>query len=221
MSGPIVLVHAQLPTIKPSDPCYSDESSWVWVPCLEFPIDRVNLLQFSTKPLKWIRYCIGAVTGAQGHLSRKADSLDVIDYDQPLSSDSESMSLYYHVGDAEKEHMFPTDPHLADPHKTNSVHSRAATTTSSIACEGFHQDLRDRDTCCLVTASDEVLCDAAHLVPHCRGDDVRIFGYTYAPSSLRSTFTQLQPTDTTLCLGGCSTSRRSPHVDAAAAKKTL
>ncbi|KAM5542414.1 hypothetical protein V8D89_003873 [Ganoderma adspersum] len=162
---------SKLPTIRPGGLGYSDPSTWVWVPCLEFPVDRVNELQFSSKPLKWIRYCIGAVTGTQGHLSHKADSLDVVDYDQPLSSDSASMALYYHVSDAERELMFPTDPHLADRPKTSSVHSFAATTTSSVACEGFHQDLRDRDTRCLITASDEVFCDAIHLVPHCRDDE--------------------------------------------------
>ncbi|KAI1782346.1 hypothetical protein LXA43DRAFT_1104239 [Ganoderma leucocontextum] len=171
MSGPVVLVHAQMPTVKPSDPRYSNASTWVWVPCLEFPVHRVNRLQFSSKPLKWIRYCIGAVTGAQGHLSRKADSLDIIDYDQALSSDSESMLLYYYISDAEKEHMFPTDPHLADLHKTNSVHSRAATTTSSVACEAFHQDLQERDTRCVVLGWEEDYCDAAHLVPHCKDDE--------------------------------------------------
>ena len=173
MAGPTILIHAQLPTVKPSDPGYSDMSTWVWVPCLEFPVDRVNELQFSSKPLKWIRYCIGAVTGTQGHLSHNADSLDVVDYDQPLSSESASMALYYHVSDAERELLFPTDPHLADTPKTSSVHSYAATTTSSVACEAFHQDLRDRDTRCLITGSEEVFCDAIHLVPHCRDDEVR------------------------------------------------
>ena len=167
-----VLVHSQLPTVKPSDPRYSDTSCWVWVPCLEFPVERVNRLQFSTKPLKWMRYCIGAVAGARGDLSLKAGSLEVIDYDQPLS-ESASMALYYHVGDEEKEHMFPTDPRLADPPKTNSVHSRASTTTSSVACQGFRQDLLERDAHCVASGLDEMFCNAVHLVPHCKDDDVR------------------------------------------------
>ena len=172
MASPIVLVHAQFPTVRPGYPGHPDSSTWVWVPCLEFPIDRVNERHFSSKPLKWIRYCIGAVTGTQGHLSREADSLDVVDYDQPLSSESASMSLYYHVSDAEKSFMFPTDPHLADQPRTNSVHSRASTTTSSIACEEFHQALRERDTHCVAAGWGEMCCDAAHLVPHCKDDDV-------------------------------------------------
>ena len=182
-----VLVHAQLPTVKPSDPHYSDASSWVWVPCLEFPVERVNQLKFSSKPFKWIRYCIGAVTGARGHLSRRADLLDAVDYDQTLPLEQESVHLYYHVSDAEKELMFPTDPHLADPRKTNSVDSRAATTTSSVGCEAFRQDLLDRDIWCLITGSDEGLCDAVHLVPHCRDDEVRIWP-TYVPFVYHLTF---------------------------------
>ncbi|KAI1782248.1 hypothetical protein LXA43DRAFT_906375, partial [Ganoderma leucocontextum] len=120
-----------------------------------------------------IHYCISTVTDTwQGHLSHKTHSLNIIDYDQPLSSsDSESLRLYYHVSDAEKEHMFPTDPHLADPPKTNSVYSRASTTTSSVACEAFHQDLRERDTHCVAISWDEIYCDAVHLMPHCKDDD--------------------------------------------------
>ena len=198
MAGPTILVHAQLPTVKPSDPLYSHTSTWVWVPCLEFPVDRVNELQFSSKPLKWIRYCIGAVTGAQGHLSYNADSLDIIDYDQPLSSDSASIVLYYHVSDAEKDLMFPTDPHLADPPKTNSVHSHAATTTSSIACEEFHQALRERDVRCLASGSHEMYCNATHLVPHCKDDDVRPPGFKilvvpFESSNCNVLFTPLPP----------------------------
>ncbi|KAM5542411.1 hypothetical protein V8D89_003870 [Ganoderma adspersum] len=171
MAGPVVLVHAQFPTVRPGYPGHSDLSTWVWVPCLKFPVDRVNELQFSSKPFKWIRYCIGAVTGTQGHLSHNADSLDVVDYDQPLSSESASMALYYHVSDTEKSLMFPTDPHLADRPKTNSVHSHASTTTSSIACEEFHQALRERDTHCVAAGWGEMCCDAVHLVPHCKDDD--------------------------------------------------
>ncbi|PIL37630.1 hypothetical protein GSI_01324 [Ganoderma sinense ZZ0214-1] len=172
-SGPVILVHAQFPSVRPGVPGHSDPSTWVWVPCLEFPVERVNALQISSKPLKWIRYCIGAVTGTQGHLSRRQDVPEPVDYDQPLPPESvpESTALYYHVSAAEKELMFPTDPHLADPPKTNSVHSRAATTTSSIACLTFHQELRERDTYCVANGENELFCDAVHLVPHCKDDD--------------------------------------------------
>ncbi|KAI1782514.1 hypothetical protein LXA43DRAFT_1143110 [Ganoderma leucocontextum] len=98
-SSPVVLVHAQLPTVRPGGPGYSDPSTWMWVPCLEFPIERVNQLQFSSKPLKWIRYCIGAVTGAHGDLSHQHDLLELVDYDQPLSSQSQSTAppLYHSI----------------------------------------------------------------------------------------------------------------------------
>ncbi|KAI1795011.1 hypothetical protein LXA43DRAFT_1178917 [Ganoderma leucocontextum] len=73
------------------------------------------------------------------------------------------MLLYYHVSDAEKEQMFPTDPHLADPARTDSVHSRGNTSTSSVACEAFHHNLQKRDTRCVAIGWDEMYCDAAHL----------------------------------------------------------
>ena len=147
----------------------------MWVPCLEFPVDRVNELQFSPKPLKWIRYCIGAVTGTRGDLSHQQDVLELVDYDQPLSSESESqsMALYYHVSHAEKEQMFPTDPHLADPPRTDSVNSRQNTSTSSAPCRTFREELVDRDERCVATGLTEDACDSVHLVPHCKGDDVR------------------------------------------------
>ncbi|KAI1791102.1 hypothetical protein LXA43DRAFT_1143443, partial [Ganoderma leucocontextum] len=166
-----ILVHAQLPTVRPGGPGHSDPSTWVWVPCLEFPVERVNQLQFSSKPLKWIRYCIGAVTGAHGDLSHQHDLLELVDYDQPLSSESQSMLLYYHVSDTEKEQMFPTDPHLADPARTDSVYSRGNTSTSSDPCRAFREDLDERDECCVATGYEETWCDSVHLVPHCKGDD--------------------------------------------------
>ena len=172
-TSPVILVHAQLPTVRPGGPDYLDPSTWVWVPCLEFPVERVNELQFSPKPLKWIRYCIGAVTGARGDLSREQDVFDVIDYDQPLSSESRSMDLYYHISDAEKERMFPTDPHLADPPRTDSVYSRFNTSTSSAPCRTRRADLEDRDERCGATEYRQQCCDSVHLVPHCKGDDVR------------------------------------------------
>ena len=62
----------------------------------------------------------------------------IVDYDLALSPEPATMALYYHVSNAEKSLMFPTDPHLADRSKTNSVHSRASMTTSSVACEEIH-----------------------------------------------------------------------------------
>ncbi len=82
------------------------------------------------------------------------------------------MALYYDISDAEKEQMFPTNSHLADPPKMNSVHSCASTMTSSVACQDFRQDLLARDTRCMAMGWHKVCCDAVHLVPHCKDDKV-------------------------------------------------
>ncbi len=108
-SGSVVLVHVQLPTIRPGMPGYSDLSTWVWVPCLEFSVDRVNELKFSSKPLKWIRYCIGAVTGTQGDLSQRQDVLDVVNYDQLLSSESVTVFCAT-IGTTSACHVWPPRP---------------------------------------------------------------------------------------------------------------
>ena len=83
------------------------------------------------------------------------------------------MALYYHVSHAEKEQMFPTDPHLADPPRTDSVNSRQNTSTSSAPCRTFREGLVDRDERCVATGLTEDGCDSVHLVPHCKGDGVR------------------------------------------------
>jgi hypothetical protein len=33
-----------------------DLTNWEWENCLAFPVSRLNDLQFSLKPYKWIRY---------------------------------------------------------------------------------------------------------------------------------------------------------------------
>ena len=75
-------------------------TNWRWLHCLTFPFKTLNELQFSHRPYKWIRYTIGAVTGAQGDLSLNQDSPDVIDYDVCLPQ--ESVVLYYYARNEER-----------------------------------------------------------------------------------------------------------------------
>ena len=46
-----------------------DPSNWHWVHCLTLPVETLKTLSFSQRPYKWIRYAIGVVVGAEGHLS--------------------------------------------------------------------------------------------------------------------------------------------------------
>ena len=44
---------------------------------------------------------------------------------------------------------------------------------SSTRANIFRKDVRDRDQRCVGTGDDDELCDAAHIIPHSKGDEVR------------------------------------------------
>lgn len=66
--------------------------NWHWVLCLTLPLKTLDVLQFSPRPYKWIRYAIGIVVGAVGDLSSSSDSLNIVDYNAGLPA--ESVALY-------------------------------------------------------------------------------------------------------------------------------
>jgi hypothetical protein len=140
-----------------------DPSNWHWVHCLSFPLETLTTLQFSQKPYKWIRYAVGVVVGAEGDLSFSSDLPSVVDYEAGLPS--ELTVLYYHTSEEEKRRMFPVDPDMR-----TSVTSSLATTRRV----HFSGDVakRDRGTC-VMTGAGWQTCDAAHLLAHAKGDNVR------------------------------------------------
>ena len=77
----------------------------MWVYCLDIPVDKLKQLYLSMKPYKWIRYAIGIIAVAQGHLCTRRLSPDpilfLVDYDAD-ELPTESMDLYYHSIDGER-----------------------------------------------------------------------------------------------------------------------
>ena len=73
--------------------------------------------------------------------------------------------LYYHTTDQEKRHIFPIDPKLADMRTVTS-------SGTSSRRDGFRDEVENRDEVCVVTGGPGFLCDAAHLLPHSKGDKV-------------------------------------------------
>ena len=143
----------------PLDPTNLEHSNWNWTHSLTFLLNR---LQFTPKPYKWIRYATGVVVGAQGDLSFSPDSPhDVVEYDHDLPS--ESADLYYHTSDAEKQRMFPVDPDMG----RTTITSSDATSRMPY----FHSGVVERDGACVLTGI-ESYCDAVHLLPHSKGDEV-------------------------------------------------
>ena len=149
-----------------------DPSNWHWVHCLTLPVETVNALQFSQRPYKWIRYAIGAIVGAKGHLSSRPDSLNVVDYNAVLPA--ESTALYYHTSEEERRRMFPVDPDIGRTHITSGV-----TTTRRTR---FHDDVAERDgRTCVLTGMIHGVCDAVHLLAHSKGNEV-CYGILYSQS---------------------------------------
>ncbi|KAJ2918912.1 hypothetical protein MD484_g1500, partial [Candolleomyces efflorescens] len=145
-----------------------ESSNWRWVHCLTIPLVTLSALQFSKRPLKWIRYAIGVVIGAEGDLSFSPDSEShsPVDY-QVGSLPSESMSLYYHVGGEERRlRMFPLGP--TTTRRTSVTSSSSGVTTRRAR---FREEVGERDGyTCVVSGLPGFACDAVHLVPHSKGD---------------------------------------------------
>ncbi|KAG6810064.1 hypothetical protein H0H92_013520 [Tricholoma furcatifolium] len=137
-------------------------SNWHRVHCLTIPVETLNALQFSQRPLKWIRYAIGAIFGAQGDLSSSPDSPDAVDYNAVLPA--ESTALYYHTSEKERRRMFPVDP---DVERTS-----IPTSISPPRNAEFHNGVAERDgSKCVLTGYPQEVCDAVHLVAHSKGDE--------------------------------------------------
>jgi len=162
----IISVHGQFPkTVTLNTEHDLNPTNWEWKKFLAFPVSRLNDLRFSLKPYKWIRYSTGVVIGAQGELCTESNSPNPtpIDYNSELSA--VSIDLFYHTTDEEKRQMFPIDPRLGD---TRTVTSSRVSTRR----EDFRESVESRDRCCVVTGYPAYVCDAAHLLPHSKGDTV-------------------------------------------------
>jgi hypothetical protein len=149
----------------PNSELFLDPTNWKWEQCLAFLVSEVNNSRFSLKPYKWICYATGIVMGARGELCAERDFPDPIpiDYDSGLSA--VSIDLYYHTTEQEKRRMFSIDPKLADTRTVTS--SRTSTRRGD-----FREDVEGLDGRCVVTGHPLDVCEAARLLPHCKGDAV-------------------------------------------------
>ncbi|KAH9027283.1 hypothetical protein EDB84DRAFT_1608777 [Lactarius hengduanensis] len=160
---PQIVVYALLPLKVVHDADLNlCPSNWEWVHCLTFPLEMLVALHFSHRPFKWVQYAIGVIIGAHGDLSTSPDlPNDSVDYNANLPTNS--VNLYYHTNDQEKQRMFPIDPHILRTQDTTSVSSSRRGT--------FRKDVAARDgQRCVWTGWDVEGCDAVHLIPHSKSD---------------------------------------------------
>ncbi|KAF8070033.1 hypothetical protein FPV67DRAFT_1447890 [Lyophyllum atratum] len=160
-----IQVYASLPRILALGADLNLETeNWHWVLCLTLPLETLDVLEFSPRPYKWIRYAIGIVIGAEGDLSSSSDMLNIVNYDAGLPT--ESTTLYYCTSDEEKRRMFPVACKMSCTSTTSSVATSRRTR--------FRFSTADRDgNRCVLTEVDESICDAVHLLAHNKGDTQR------------------------------------------------
>ncbi|KAE9406239.1 hypothetical protein BT96DRAFT_915466 [Gymnopus androsaceus JB14] len=138
-----------------SQPGSTNPANYEWSHILSFPVDTIVNIGFALRPLKWIRFATGVVTGTQGDLSASRNSLVAVDYNSSLPTDS--LNLYYHVSVAERAAMFPLDP----------LFSAEAITDSQASFQTREGDFRSRVAARDEWAEDE--CDAVHMVSFKKG----------------------------------------------------
>ncbi|KAF9498838.1 hypothetical protein BDN71DRAFT_1442797 [Pleurotus eryngii] len=156
-----IVVYASFPNEIHSKAVNLDPSNWTWSPCIQISADRV--LHFSSRPYAWLRYAIGAIVGAHGHLAiTNTQSYTPVDYLAP-SIPLDVLALYYHLDDKEKLRMFPIDPGF--------LHERITSSVLTARRAGFREDVLRRDgNLCVVSQVPGSYCDAAHLSAHAKGD---------------------------------------------------
>ena len=167
------MVEIRVHTEFPDDPSQLDTCHWAWIHCLTFPVATLLDLQLSNKPYKWIRYSTGVFIGAKGDLSRRKDDprpdVDLLNLSVDALTTVTDLDLYYHICHEERMYMFPVDPDLAN---TRSITSTESNTSDN---HSFKAKVTERDTDrCVVTNVEGIWCAAAPLIPHSKGDAVRI-----------------------------------------------
>jgi hypothetical protein len=151
--------------------CHGSPSSYQ---CLRFVASHRRTFDLSPTNWSWVRcLTLPLETLNAGVLSTTPNCNVDLDFAGPLT---ESANLYYYISDDEKRRMFPVDPDIGRTHVTSSVH-----TARGFQFRGAVAD-RDKRSCVLADVL-EFYCDAAHLVAHSKGHEVR-YSY-YQPSQWR------------------------------------
>lgn len=141
------------------------------VPFLSIPLADVQRL--SIRPFKWLRFVLFAICGTAGELSATPGGkpvdyestklgVDAIYYFKPSGKFRVVCGIVsYH---SQGEFIFVDLDGLND--------EVTLSTDSSGCCTDFRKNIMERDRFCVVTQEYAEDCDAAHLIPSTKGDDV-------------------------------------------------
>jgi hypothetical protein len=151
-----------------------------------------DVQRLSKRPFKWIRYVLFAICGARGDISMTPDG-------PPVNYNSSSLAnAAYHYNPtgmlllilSQHAHNFTFIQKtfiFVDYEALNDrITSTAETNTPRLG--SFRQNVMNRDgELCIITRESEQFCEAAHLIPKCKGDEVffLVSGYVMFFEQLR------------------------------------
>lgn len=141
-------------------------------PFLSIPNSDVERL--SQSPFKWLRYVMFSICGAPGDLSAMPNGPPV-DYGSTLLANT----MYYYNPSGKHSnylllqkigaHHSPANCIFADHEGFNL---EMIFSDFEECCSHSKEDVIQRDGQCIITQLPAVLCDAAHLIPCYKGDEV-------------------------------------------------
>ncbi|KAH7886550.1 hypothetical protein F5I97DRAFT_1926849 [Phlebopus sp. FC_14] len=135
----------------------STDNQNTWIHALQIPYSDIHRL--CLRPLKWLRFVAFTISGAHGDLSETQDGHPV-NYDNT----SDLADTYYYIATEQF--------HLVD---YNALNDRVTSSGLTPGRAGFRDNILNRDGPCVITRADSRICDAAHIIPRCKGDEYITF----------------------------------------------
>ncbi|KDQ16154.1 hypothetical protein BOTBODRAFT_269539 [Botryobasidium botryosum FD-172 SS1] len=125
-----------------------------WLHILSVPLADIRGL--CHRPLKWLRFVSFAICGARGDISM-TEGGDTVDYENTLAAEFQAGHYYYNAQGPR---------HFVDPEVIENRHSSVYT----LCRQDFRTRIAQRDRHqCLFSPVPWNYCEAAHVIPHCKG----------------------------------------------------
>ena len=141
-------------------------STTEWIHALSIP--RKDIERLTLRPLQWLRFAPFTVCGAKGDFPATPGG-EIVDYGN-VSFDDLADKYYYAPCFTKFQQCVDIDMcHFIDHKGFNDESTSSAATPRR---SHFRGDVCTRDQRCVVTRKDPEDCDAAHIIPRCKGSDV-------------------------------------------------
>ena len=143
----------------------------VYRPCLTIPLETCT--RFATYPLAWLSHLGFCLCAREGHVSNSDNGPEIEYRDSPAITPG----IYHYIIAEGASYSCIHDifsPLKLDPLWLEQVMNDRSSFESAHTAhrQDFRQDIIDRDATCVVTNATQHICQACHIIPHSRGDQV-------------------------------------------------